>query len=105
MFSGGDYEEVRRWLWNFVVSHAKREDPRAEAILEAEGPREGKSYGVRVALGDRLAPPPDRPPLELSFDEVARERGSLTWCESWAERIRALVRGLSSPDREVRRSA
>jgi hypothetical protein len=105
MFSGGDYEEVGRWLRNFVVSHAKRENPRAEAIVEAEGAREGKSYGVRVALGGRRAPPPDRPPLELSFDEVARERGSLTWCESWAERIRGLTRDLSSPDREVRRSA
>jgi hypothetical protein len=105
MFSGGDYEEVARWLGNFVVSHAKRESPRAEAILEADGARVGKSYGIRVSLGDRLAPPPDRPPIELSFEEVARERGSLTWCQSWADRLRALVRELTSGDREVRKSA
>jgi hypothetical protein len=105
MFSGGDYEEVARWLRNFVVSHAKRENPRAEAIVEAEGVREGKSFGIRVSLGGRLAPPVDRPPLELPFEEVARERGSLTWCQSSAERIRALVRELSSPAREVRKSA
>ena len=35
MFSGGDYEEVARWLANFVTSHAKRESPRVEAIVEA----------------------------------------------------------------------
>ena len=51
MFSGGDYHEVARWLENFVNSHAKREDPRAEAVLDTEGPREGTSYGVRVRLG------------------------------------------------------
>ena len=37
MFSGGDYDEVARWLENFVNSHAKREDPRAECVLDAHG--------------------------------------------------------------------
>ena len=35
MFSGGDYDEVARWLSNFVTSHAKRENPRVEAVVEA----------------------------------------------------------------------
>lgn len=41
MFSGGSYEEVTRWLQNFVTSHAKRESPRVEGIIEAEEEREG----------------------------------------------------------------
>ena len=35
MFSGGSYEDVARWLRNFLVSHAKREDPRVEVVFEA----------------------------------------------------------------------
>ena len=52
MFSGGDYEEVGRWLRNFVLAHAKRENLRVEAVVESEGPREGQSYGVRLRLGE-----------------------------------------------------
>jgi len=55
MFGGGDYHEVARWLENFVNSHAKREDPRAECVFDDEGPREGVSYGVRVRLGEGCA--------------------------------------------------
>ena len=93
MFSGGDYEEVGRWLLNFAAAHAKRENVRAEAIVDAAGPREGRSYGVRLRLGARLAPPAAQPPLELGFAEVAAERGSLAWCEALAGRLRGLVRG------------
>ena len=55
MFSGGDYEEVARWLHNFVRAHAKRENLRVEAVVETEGPRGGQSYGVRLRLGDQCA--------------------------------------------------
>ena len=92
MFSGGDYEEVRRWLWNFVTSHAKREDVRVEAVIEADGPREDVSYGVRLRLGERVQPPGDVPPLELAYADVARERGNLAWASALAERVRALAR-------------
>jgi hypothetical protein len=105
MFSGGDYAEVGRWLHNFVISHAKREDPRMEAVLEAGDDREGRSYGIRLSLGGRPLPAADRPPLELPIAEVARERGSLAWCQSWAERIQALARELGSVDRRARKSA
>ena len=96
MFSGGDYEEVARWLRNFVISHAKREDLRVEAVVESGGPREGKSFGVRLRLGEAFRPPADQSPLELSFAEVASNRGSLLWCRAVAECVRALARALSS---------
>jgi hypothetical protein len=104
MFSGGDYEEVARWLSNFVRSHAKREHPRVEAVVEAAGPREGTSYGVRVRLGARLAPSSAEAPLELTFAEVAAGRGSLAWCQTIAERVRALAAAVAAEGQE-RRSA
>jgi hypothetical protein len=92
MFSGGEYEEVARWLRNFVVAHAKREDLRVEAMVETEGPREGQSYGVRLRLGEGLRPAPPAPAVELDFPEVAQNRGSLAWCNGLAGRVRALAR-------------
>ncbi len=92
MFSGGDSEEVARWLRTVVTSHAKRENLRAVAVVEAEGPREGESYGVRLRLGEALRPPAGEPPIELAHAEVARNRGSLAWCAALAERMRALAR-------------
>jgi hypothetical protein len=96
---------VTRWLRNFVVAHAKREDLRVEAVVESAGPREGQSYGVRLRLGEGLRPAPPAPPLELSFPEVAQNRGSLAWCSGLADRVRALARELSaarsSPLREA----
>ena len=62
MFSGGEYDEVARWLRNFVASHAKRENLRVEPEVDTEGPREGQSYGVRLRLGAALSPA-----LELAF--------------------------------------
>jgi hypothetical protein len=92
MFSGGDYDEVTRWLTNFVASHAKRENLRAEAVVEADGPREGESYGVRLRVGEAVRPPASEPPIELDFDEVAQNRGQLAWCAALADRVRALAR-------------
>ena len=94
MFSGGDYEEVARWLRNFVLAHAKRENLRAEPLVDTAGAREGHSYGVRLRLGAGLSPAPPAPPLELDFPEAAQNRGSLTWCAGLAARVRALAREL-----------
>ena len=105
MFSGGDYAEVARWLENFVLSHAKRENLRVEVALDAEGAREGKSYGVRLRLGERLAPPTAEPPLELSYADVAANRGGLAWCSALAARVRSLARDLSAGDRGSLKSA
>ncbi|HEY7253928.1 MAG TPA: hypothetical protein VIG37_25790 [Methylomirabilota bacterium] len=95
MFSGGDYEEVARWLRNFVVAHAKRENLRVEAVVDTEGAREGRSYGVRLRLGEDLRPAPPEPPVELGFPEVSEQRGSLAWCSGLAERVRGLAREFS----------
>jgi hypothetical protein len=94
VFAGGSYEEVGRWLLGFLNSHAKRESPRAEGILEAGRERTGRSFGVRLRLGDRYQPPLDRAPVELSFPEVSEGKGSFGWCESRAERVRAWTREL-----------
>ena len=91
MFSGGTYDEVARWVWNFLTSHAKRENVQAEVDLDAGAEREGKSYSARVRLGDKLSAP-----LELDFADVARHRGSLDWCARLAARVREVVRGLKS---------
>jgi hypothetical protein len=88
-FSGGSYEEVARWLWNFLIAHAKREDPRVEAELEAGGEREGKSYAARLRFGTRLDAP-----WELDYREVANNRGALAWCEQLAGQTRARARRL-----------
>ncbi|MBI4637204.1 MAG: hypothetical protein HY727_12715 [Candidatus Rokubacteria bacterium] len=89
MFSGGDYEEVARWLLNFLTSHAKRENPRIEVVFDAGPEREGKSYTARLRLRDRLSDV-----MELDFGDVADNRGNLAWCAAMAERTRALARAL-----------
>jgi hypothetical protein len=91
MFSGGSYDEVARWVRNFATSHAKREDPRVEAELDDSGERDGRSYGLRLRLGTRVSPL-----LELSYPEVAQNRGSLAWCAAQAARVRQLAKGLVS---------
>ncbi|HXF95684.1 MAG TPA: hypothetical protein VNI61_06235, partial [Gemmatimonadales bacterium] len=88
-FSGGSYDEVRRWLWNFLTSHAKREDPRFEVEVEAGDAREGKSYGARLVLG-----PHRSDGLELDYAEVAARRGDLAWCRALAERVRRHARAV-----------
>ena len=100
MFSGGEYEEVARWVRNFVASHAKRENLRVEPEVDAEGPREGQSYGVRLRLGEALSPA-----LELTFADVAENRGSLAWCAELAGRVRALARALSGTSSTPLRTA
>ena len=89
MFSGGTYDEVARWLRNFLTSHAKRENPRIEAALDAEGDREGRSYEASLRLDDHVVSLG-----ELEYREVADRRGELAWCASLAERTRAGARRL-----------
>jgi hypothetical protein len=91
MFSGGSYDEVARWLWNFLAAHAKRENVHAEVEVEAGEEREGKSYAARVRLGERFAPP-----IEFEFAEVAQRRGDLEWCARLAARVREVVRDLGT---------
>jgi hypothetical protein len=89
MFSGGTYDEVARWLRNFLTSHTKREDPRLEVEFETGDEREGKTYGAHLRLGDRTSDL-----IEFDYKEVADNRGSLAWCAGQALRVRALARGL-----------
>ena len=86
-FSGGSYDEVARWLWNFLTSHAKREHPRIEVRLERGDEREGRSYGASLTLEDRRSPV-----AEFDYADVAEHRGSLAWCRDLAERTRQLAR-------------
>lgn len=88
------YAEVGRWLWNFATSHAKRESPRLEATVEMADAREGRSYGLRLALGALTEPPAGEPPVELAYPDVAEDRTRFAWCEALAERIRADARRL-----------
>ena len=101
MFSGGDYEEVSRWLANFVTSHAKRESLRAwRPSWRRRAPRESRSYGVRLRLGTRVSPPPGAPPMELDFARcLALHRGDLAWCDALARRVRDLARRLIAEER------
>jgi hypothetical protein len=89
VFSGGSYDEVARWIRMFLTSHAKREDPRIEVVLDDDDAREGSSYGARLRLGERTGEL-----MELPFGEVAERRGELAWCAALAERIRQQARDL-----------
>ena len=91
MFSGGTYDEVARWLWNFLTAHAKRENLHAEVELDSGEEREGKSYAARVRLGDRFTAP-----IEFEFADVARNREGLEWCTRLAVRVREVVRDLGA---------
>jgi hypothetical protein len=93
VFSGGDYREVERWLVNFLNSHAKRESPRVEALVDAADEREGRSYGVRLRLGGRLSPL-----TELDYKELADNRERLAWCTALATRVRGWARDLLRTD-------
>ncbi len=96
-----DYLETGAWLESFLRSHAKRENAHVEVRLEATGPREGHSYGARLALGARVHPPPGVPPIELDFREVAEGRARFAWCLALAERVRAAARELAGPTRSA----
>ena len=89
-----DYHETGRWLEAFVRSHAKREDPRVEVRLEADRPRESRSYGIRLALGERVLPASGSPPMELDFQEVETGRTRFAWGAALGERVRAAARDL-----------
>ena len=89
MFSGGTYDEVARWLQNFLTAHAKRENVHAEVELEAGDGQEGTSYAARVRLGPSVSAP-----VDFEFADVARNRGSLEWCAKLAARVREVVRDL-----------
>ncbi len=90
MFSGGDFHEVARWLQNFVASHAKRESPRIEVVVEADEDHPDV-YGVRLHLGERWSPR-----FEFDWKAVADNRGSLAWCSELAAHIRSWARDLLS---------
>ena len=95
------YAELGRWLENFVASHARREHPAVIVRLDMGDAREGRSYGLRLALGNRLYPPAEAPPTELDAREVADGRPRFAWCDALARRIRAdVARGLlgQAPD-------
>jgi len=89
MFSGGTYDEVERWLRNFLASHGKREHARVEVVVDDDDALEGRAYRARLRFGDRVSEP-----LELDFKEVADNRGTLAWCAALAARTRALARSL-----------
>jgi len=89
MFSGGSYDEVKRWLLMFLNSHAKREDPRVEAALDHDDEREGRSYGAWLRFG-----PHSSSLMEFDYQEVAQHRGELAWCAAQAQRVRQQARDL-----------
>jgi hypothetical protein len=89
MFSGGSYDDVKRWLRMFLNSHAKREDPRIEAVLDDEDAREGRSYGAVLRFAAHTSPL-----MEFDYHEVAQRRGELAWCAALAQRVREQARQL-----------
>ena len=89
MFSGGSYDEVERWLRMFLTSHAKREHPRMEVVLDEDEALQGRAYRARLRFGDRLSGP-----MELDFGDVADHRGALAWCAALAARTRTQARSL-----------
>ncbi len=89
MFSGGSYGEVKRWLRMFLNSHAKREDPRIEAVLDDDDAREGRSYGAWLRFGEHSTGL-----MEFEYPEVAQHRGELAWCAELATRVRQQARQL-----------
>jgi hypothetical protein len=94
VFAGGSYEEVARWLLGFLNSHAKRESPRVEGIVEAGEERAAKAFGVRLRLGQDYEPPLAEPAIEFSFEEVAAGKGSWSWCQAMSQRVSGWARRL-----------
>ena len=91
MFSGGTYDDVARWLLNFLLSHAKREHPRVEVVFASGDEREGKSYAARLTLDGRSTSA-----IEFDYPEVAAHRGELAWCRAMAARTRQAAGSLLS---------
>ena len=84
------YEETGRWLRNLALSHAKRVDPRIEAVVDMEGERETRSYGLRLVLGEMGSPP-----VEFEFREVADGRTRFAWCQALGQRLRSQASALA----------
>ena len=61
MFSGGTY--------NFLTSHAKRENLKAEVELDVGDEREGKRYGARIRLAENVSDV-----IEFDYQTVADHR-------------------------------
>lgn len=101
MLPGGSYEEVTRWLWNFANSHAKRESPRVEAVVETPEGREGKSYGLRLRIRERFVPPMDQPPQEFAYPDVADGLTRFAWCDDLAKQVRGWARELLQADSDL----
>jgi hypothetical protein len=89
MFSGGSYDEVERWLGNFLASHAKREHPRVEVVLDEDEALQGRSYRARLRLDQQVSEA-----VDLDYQDVAAHRGELAWCTTLAARTRALARSV-----------
>ena len=89
-----DYAEVGWWLRSFATSHAKRENAHVEVQVDTAGSRAGRSYGLRLHLGGRVAPSAGEAPIELTFTEVADGRTRFAWCAQLADRVRATARAL-----------
>jgi hypothetical protein len=100
MFSGGTYDEVSRWVRVFLASHAKREHPRVEVVLDEDDALRGRAYRGRLRLGQQVSDV-----IDLDYEDVAAHRGELAWCAALAARTRALARSLlagSAADARVR---
>jgi hypothetical protein len=89
MFSGGSYDEVERWVRMFLISHAKREHPRIEVVLDDDEDLRGRAYRARLRFEGRVSEP-----IALDFPDVAEHRGALAWCAALAARTRAQARSL-----------
>ena len=88
-------------------------DESAALVLEAYSRRRqrlSKKYAARLGrsrqavlshpLGERRSAE-----IELPFVEVARDRGSLAWCQQLADRVRGLVREIHAAERPLSRPA
>ena len=73
----------------FLNSHAKREHPRVEAVLEEDEARKNMSYAARLVLGARRTAL-----MEFDYKTVAAHRGELDWCMDLARRVRREAREL-----------
>jgi hypothetical protein len=89
MFSGGSYDDVERWVRVFLTSHAKREHPRVEVVLDEDAALQGRAFRARLRLGERASEP-----IDLDYQDVAEHRGELAWCAALAARTRTLARSV-----------
>src|SRR5262245_23720511 len=91
MFSGGSYDDVSRWLRNFLTAHSNRDVAGMEVVLATGGDVDGRAYGAGVRFGERLGEP-----MTVEYREVADNRGTLAWCAALAARVRDLARSLKA---------